>query len=94
MEPGNELGCKPNSRHVVMYALLAVCCFQRRNCKQHIKSWIESRISVLASGLSVKQFDTHCTPNENIVMETGGREALVIGRSKVNLKKMLNVLPV
>ena len=27
---------KPNSGHVVMYTLLAVCCFQSRNCKQHI----------------------------------------------------------
>ena len=45
---GNELGCKPNSGHVVMYGSLAVCCFQSRNCKQHIKSWIETRISVLA----------------------------------------------
>ena len=45
------------------------------------------------ASLSVKQFDTHCTPNENIVMETGGREAFVIGRSMVNLK-MLNVPPV
>ena len=75
-----------------MYPSLVVCCFQSRNCKQHIKSWIETRISDLAS-FSVKQFDTHCTPNENIVMETGGREAFVIGRSKVNLKK-INVLPV
>ena len=60
---------------------------------RHIKSWIETRITVLASGLyaslSVKQFDTHCPPNENTVMETGGRKPLVIGRSKVNLKKML-----
>ena len=44
--------------------------------------------------MSVKQFDTPCTPKENIVMETRGREAFVIGRSKVNLKKMLNVVPV
>ena len=35
----------------------------------------------------MKQFDTHCTPNENIVMETGGREAFVIGRSKGKLKE-------
>ena len=28
----------------------AVCCCQSRNCK-HIKSWIETRIGVLASGL-------------------------------------------
>ena len=25
--------------------------------------------------LSVKQFDTHCTANEKMFMETGGREA-------------------
>ena len=50
---------------------------------------------------TVKQFDTHCTPKENIVMETGGREAFVIERSRVNLErsrvnleKMLSVLPV
>ena len=42
------------------------------------------------ASLSVKRFDTHCTPKEKIVMETGGREGFVIGRSK----KMLNVLPV
>ena len=34
------------------------------------------------ASLSVKQSDTHCTPKENIIMETGGREAFVIGRSK------------
>ena len=53
VEPGNELGCKPNLVHVVMYASLAVWCFQSRNCKQHINSWIETRTSVLASGLFV-----------------------------------------
>ena len=37
----------------------------------------------------MKKFDTHYTPNENIVIETGGGEAFVMGRSKV---KMLNVL--
>ena len=42
--------------------------------------------------MSVNQFVTPCSPNENIVMETRGREAFVIGRSKVDLKKMLNVL--
>ena len=31
VKPGNELG------HVVMYPLLVACCFQSRNCKQHIK---------------------------------------------------------
>ena len=81
-----------------MYPSLIACCFQSRNCKQHIESWIKARINVLVSGLCyslfVKQFDAHCTPNENIVMETGGREAFVIGRSKVNLKKFLNVFPV
>ena len=42
--------------------------------------------------MSVNQFVTPCSPHENIVMETRGREAFVIGRSKVDLKKMLNVL--
>ena len=42
--------------------------------------------------MSVNQFVTPCSPNENIVTETRGREAFVIGRSKVDLKKMLNVL--
>ena len=51
-------------------------------------------IALRYASLSVKQFDTHCTPNERIVMETWGREAFVIGKSKVNVKKMLNVLPV
>ena len=39
---------------------------------------------------SVKQFYTHCTPNETIVMKTGfsDREELC------KLMKMLNVLPV
>ena len=101
MEPGNVLGCNPNSGCVFMYPLLVACCFQSRNCKQHIKSWTKARISVLAScirlmlskliyfqhearfsehyaSLSVKQFDTHCTPTEKIVMETGGREAFMI----------------
>ena len=44
--------------------------------------------------MSVKQFDTHFIPNEKIVMESGGREAFVIGMSKINLKNMLNVLPI
>ena len=51
-------------------------------------------IALRYASLSVKQFDTHCTPSKRIVMETGGREAFVIGKSKVNVKKMLNVLPV
>ena len=46
------------------------------------------RLRLVLVQTSVEQFDTHCTPNENIVMETGGREAFVIGRSKVKLKKM------
>ena len=50
--------------------------------KLQAKSWIETRISVLASGLSVKQFDTHCIWNENIVMETRGREVFVIAWHK------------
>ena len=36
----------------------------------------------------MKQFDTHCIPKENIIIETGGREAFVMERSKVDLKKM------
>ena len=51
VEPGNELRCKPNSGHIVMYPLLVVCCFQSRNCKQHLKIWIEARISFIASVL-------------------------------------------
>ena len=35
VEPGNELVCKPNLGHVVMHPLLAACCFENRNCKQH-----------------------------------------------------------
>ena len=38
------------------------------------------------ASLFVEQFDTHCTPNQNILMETRGREAFVIGRSKVDAK--------
>ena len=30
-----------------MYLSLVVCCFQSRNCKQNIKSWIETRIECL-----------------------------------------------
>ena len=76
-----------------MYPLLVVDRFQSRNCKKIIKNWIETRISVLASGLCLFDIDAHSTPNKNIVMDTGGREAFVVGRSKVNLKK-ISFLPV
>ena len=39
----------------------------------------------------MKQFDTHCTPNKNIVMETGGRETFVIGRSICKCSSSLTV---
>ena len=62
VDPGNELHCKPNLGRVVMYTSLAVWCFQSRNCKQNINSWIETRTSVLASGLFVCKaiWHTHC----------------------------------
>ena len=59
-------------------------------CKRKVKTGEAGNEAKAYASLykSVEQFDTHCTPNENIVMETGGREAFVIGRSKVKLKKM------
>ena len=59
-------------------------------CKRKVKTGEAGNEAKAYASLikSVEQFDTHCIPNENIVMETGGREAFVIGRSKVKLKKM------
>ena len=74
-KPRYELGCKSKAcSHAPIVMLFVVSI--NRNCKQHIKSWTEIRMSVLASGvyasLPMKQFDTHCIPKENIVTETGG----------------------
>ena len=57
-------------------------------CKRKVKTGEAGNEAKAYASKSVEQFDTHCIPNENIVMETGGREAFVIGRSKVKLKKM------
>ena len=37
--------------------------------------------------MSVKIFEVYSTPKESILMETGGREVVVIGRSKVNFRE-------
>lgn len=35
----------------------------------------------------MKIFEVYSAPKESILMETGGREAIVIGRSKVNFRE-------
>ena len=52
VELGNELGCKVNSGHVVRFASLAACCFQSRNCKQHIKEQSKDAKSFSSSTVS------------------------------------------